>query len=341
MSKQPTFDLMGAESASERMQTLLQFIEYWLGPRRPEYGEPAEALAALRLPRPLHVLYEFAGRWPRFYPLPNYEPWNHALAHQDHLKKLDRLQFAGNDRLIFVDENQGVWECSTLTHGDDPPVWCIEDRWSKQERLACSSLSTFLVSFVLQELMFGSRLALSDKGIERMFAETQQEATVLWRDGPYVLGNRHNFALWNGLLVGVLYDSHWFAANNEQTLDFLDRHQGRVNEVIIMVGNRWELTIKSDGSGFLRYYVIKGEMVPVPAGTFNFAAIYKAMEELPRIEGRYNSNPTVSFRRDGQGRAHGKFLSDKSVVRDLFVTAVREAIDASQKLRDCSADEWA
>jgi hypothetical protein len=168
MSKQQTFDLMGAKSASERMQILLHFIEFWLGPRRLEYGESAEALAALRLPIPLRVLYEFAGRWPRFYPLPNYEPWNHALAHQDHLKKLERLQFTRNDRLIFVDENQGVWECCTLTHGDDPPVWCIEDhqdntgQWTKQERLVCSSLSTFLVSFVLQELMFGSRLALSD-----------------------------------------------------------------------------------------------------------------------------------------------------------------------------------
>jgi hypothetical protein len=82
MSKQQTFDLMGAKSASERMQILLHFIEFWLGSRRLEYGESAEALAALRLPIPLRVLYEFAGRWPRFYPLPNYEPWNHALAHQ-------------------------------------------------------------------------------------------------------------------------------------------------------------------------------------------------------------------------------------------------------------------
>ena len=101
MSKQQTFDLMGAESASERMQILLHFIEFWLGPRRPEYGESAEKLAALRLPMPLHVLYEFAGRWPRFYPLPNYEPWNHALAHLDHLRKLDDLQFARNGRLIL------------------------------------------------------------------------------------------------------------------------------------------------------------------------------------------------------------------------------------------------
>ena len=60
-----------------------------------------------------------------------------------------------------------------MTHGDDPPVWRIEDQpddtgqWTKQERLVSSSLSTFLVSFVLQELM--ARLSNGphpDKGIE-------------------------------------------------------------------------------------------------------------------------------------------------------------------------------
>lgn len=57
------------EEATEpgaRMDALCEFIEFWLGPRQASCGEPAESLAAHALPMPLHRLYEFAGRWPRW-----------------------------------------------------------------------------------------------------------------------------------------------------------------------------------------------------------------------------------------------------------------------------------
>ncbi|HEX4609513.1 MAG TPA: hypothetical protein VH092_15045, partial [Urbifossiella sp.] len=56
--------LMEAAMAADRMDALCEFIEFWLGPRLPAYGEPAEIVKAHPLPMPLRRLYEFAGRWP-------------------------------------------------------------------------------------------------------------------------------------------------------------------------------------------------------------------------------------------------------------------------------------
>ena len=51
-------------NAEDRLTELERFLEFWLGPRCPEYGESPEKLASMQLPDPLRRFYAFAGRWP-------------------------------------------------------------------------------------------------------------------------------------------------------------------------------------------------------------------------------------------------------------------------------------
>jgi len=92
---------------------------------------------------PLRRLYAFAGRWPkpdRDEPIAFSVP---ALSHQDTLFALDRLETTDEGKILFLEENQAVWNCRTLADGSDPPVWCYgdhvdeEEKWFTGEKLVC------------------------------------------------------------------------------------------------------------------------------------------------------------------------------------------------------------
>ena len=54
-----------------------------------------------------------------------------AFAKQDNLVALDRLKTEQDGKIVFVSENQDIWDCRTLAQGDDPPVWCYGDQWDE------------------------------------------------------------------------------------------------------------------------------------------------------------------------------------------------------------------
>ena len=62
------FGFLRKRTARARMDELEHFLEFWYGPRQPDYGEPEERLARLPLPYPLRRFYAFAGRWPPLHP---------------------------------------------------------------------------------------------------------------------------------------------------------------------------------------------------------------------------------------------------------------------------------
>jgi hypothetical protein len=90
-------------------------------------------------------------------------------------------------RAFFVWENQGVWVAATECVGDDPPVWITEhcshgetkQIWRKLER----PLSHFLVSFVLQEVMFGSELLAVAPGALETFDNAGLGVEPVWMRG--------------------------------------------------------------------------------------------------------------------------------------------------------------
>lgn len=94
-----------------------------------------------------------------------------------------------DDRLVFVWENQGVWVAATERAGDDPPVWITEEcshRHTKQVwRQLEKPLSHFLVSFVLQELVFCSELVAVAPGALEKFKGARLPIEPVWIRGEY------------------------------------------------------------------------------------------------------------------------------------------------------------
>lgn len=337
---------MAADTPASRMDALCRFIERWLGPRQPDFGETPDALAKVALPMPLLRLYEFAGRWPNRdgevylnYAVP-------AFAHQDTLLALDRLKTEGG-KVVFLYENQGNWKCRTLPAGEDPPVWCEGELWDEKgeslsgELQVCGSLSRFLVSFVLQELALASRMHVLDRGLTERFRAAKAEATPLWLNGQYVHGTSYNFYLWEGVLVAELGGFCVFAANDPGGVDFLQRNQGPVGMICLAAGEPWRLDIRPDGSGevrFVRGYFVK--KAGFPPGTFDFPSLLKLLEEKVSDQGDYRTNGQVFFFREGQSGSYGKHLHDHEFVRSLFETAVGRGRPDRQELADLLDAEW-
>ncbi len=319
--------LLEAVTASARMDALCDFIEFWLGPRRPPFGESAEGLDERPLPLPLRRLYEFAGRWPDRESDEPVEYTVSALSHQDSLVALDRVKFEDDGKIVFLWENQACWHCRTLTNGDDPPVWCYGDHmnedgtWFQGERLVCDSLSRFLVTFTLQELTLGSRLYLCDEGLARRFDAERASAVPVWSNGPYVHGSSQHYDLWGDVLVGALWGDGdpFLAANHHEGVEFLMKNQGPVIEIHLMRYGPWNLDIRSDGSAQARYQSEPiDERIEAPAGTFNFPEILAKLSSAASDEGQYERNTMVAFRRKGQrGGVRCQHLHDTALVTSL------------------------
>jgi len=93
--------------ADSRLSGLELFLEFWLGPRKPEYGESLELLDMLKLPDPLKRFHAFAGRWP-----PPHPPHTvHRFCVQDRLLPLVsngyESIYESGAYLVFARENQG------------------------------------------------------------------------------------------------------------------------------------------------------------------------------------------------------------------------------------------
>jgi hypothetical protein len=340
--------LLEAETPAARMDALCAFIQFWLGPRRESYGESAEAVGRRPLPLPLRRLYQFAGRWPAKDDDATIEFSVPALSHQDTLIPLDKLRTTDDGKLVFLEENQAVWECNTLPEGDDPPVWCDgdivspDDGWFTGEKQVCGSLSRFLVTFVLQELTFGSRVHLRDTNLEARYRSEMDRATLLWREGPYVNGNHHTFHLWGHVLVASHYGDLVFAANHPEGIAFLTANQGPVRMLQVHMEPSWDLELRPDGSARLRQGINQAEeSIQVPAGTFDFPGLFEPLRAAASGEGHYERNPTFFVFREGQsGGARGQHFHDEELVKSLFRLALAGAVGRNPALEGRFASRW-
>jgi hypothetical protein len=178
-------------TAVARMSGLERFLQRYLGPRRTEFGASADEVQRVEMPDPLRRLFGFAGRWPGHNPQTRFV---NRFCMQDMLCAISRNQGAPmlqllDNRLVFVWENQGVWVAATERTGDDPPVWITEgcshretqQVWRRLEK----PLSHFLVSFVLQELMFGSEVLAVAPGALEKFEGAGLPVEPLWIRGEY------------------------------------------------------------------------------------------------------------------------------------------------------------
>jgi hypothetical protein len=180
--------LISDTTSDARLSGLEDFLQRYLGRRQSEFGASPDELHSIEMPAPLRRFFGFAGRWPGHNPQ---TPFVNRFCMQDKLCALTSRQRAPvlqdmDHRLVFVWENHGVWVAATEHTGDDPPVWITEGAshreahqvWRRHEK----PLSHFLVSFVLQELIFGSeRLATAADVLEKF----EKAGLPVWIKGEY------------------------------------------------------------------------------------------------------------------------------------------------------------
>jgi hypothetical protein len=113
----------------DRLGILQQLVEFWHGPSRPEDGMTDAEMTSLPLPLPLRWWYRWAGKRSEIL-----SGQNILFVPRDFQNKHNMLQVT-NGRVLFYVENQGVYQWSTLQHGDDPPVFGRYEgrgRWAKE-----------------------------------------------------------------------------------------------------------------------------------------------------------------------------------------------------------------
>lgn len=195
-------------TTNSRLDGLERFIERYLGPSHPDFGATDADLDSIQMPAPLRRFFGFAGKWPGQDPK---TPYENRFCRQDTFCAIHAKAYAPafelmDNRLIFVCENQGVWVAATEPFGADPPVWISEDsshwgdnrKWRRLEK----SLSHFLVSFVLQELMFSSTFLSTASGLSEKFEKAGLTVEPVWISGEYAWDfARPSYYLVGGLIL--------------------------------------------------------------------------------------------------------------------------------------------
>lgn len=337
MSELPAFNLQSASTSDKLMDELEKFIVFWLGPRREEHGEPQSKLDALRLPKPLRRLYSFAGRWQQQHPQA-YEQIG-VFSCEDGLRQLEHLEWSDDGKLIFLDENQAVWTCATLTDGDDPPVW-VEDVFEEYEQgkwgLVTESLSRFLVTFCLRGMLYGSKYCLHDKAFERLWDASSDERTSLWLDGDYTYSARtcSFYLIGSDILVLDERGSRTFATKTEHGRQYLADFESEIFCLSLSPspGIGWSLTIKMNGAAEIGLPNHSDSSANTPIGIFDFADVRDRLLAAC-TEDEVGAHWCAYFHRSGQAYCSGKSLNDDVVGRAVFRTAF-EAITSKESRFD-------
>lgn len=188
---EPTFRLLEATTAAERMAELARLTSYWFGPRRTAYRTSPATLGRLRLPDPLRRFYAADGRRP-VADRRSREPF-YAGGSGHHLLTPGQVKTEADGRLNFFMEYQGSWDGLTLPEGDDPPVWVRgflgEGGDGEREVLVNESLSKFLVTTVLMAVVIENdnapcSLWASQGPLVERFHDPTSPAVRLWDAGP-------------------------------------------------------------------------------------------------------------------------------------------------------------
>lgn len=208
---------------------LLNVIARWVPDLAERHRVDSKEIPAF-LPPPLHQIYSLAGN----YPVPFTEQWRrpswiHGLfGPQDRLLPLDQLDLRG-DRFTFIHENQGVWSCETLANEDDPPVYSDATAYEHDEpegtmREVCPSLSHFLTTYCLHEIVLGSNHLLAvDSPVSDPASLLTAKCDPIWVNGWFVYGApTHSFYLCdNSLFVMDKGGDYWLAYNDERGRDLI------------------------------------------------------------------------------------------------------------------------
>lgn len=212
--------LRSPTTIEDRLGVLRQLVEFWHGPIRPGDGFSDAELAGVPLPMPLRWWYRWAGKRDEIMSGQNilYKP----------VHKYWQLTVEG-DRLRFYCENQGVYHWSTLTQGDDPPVfgrYQSTDPWA-QEAVTLSEhlILACLFEAVICHAKYGASAPLDEKKLSEITNRIPPVAIAPWRWE----GSRF-FAGQGAFMWATEHCYVWIGAKTEDPLRFLRPY----------VGNDWD-----------------------------------------------------------------------------------------------------
>lgn len=194
----------------------------------------------------------------------------------------------------------------------------------KKWNLVSDLLSRFLVTFCLRELLFGTKICLQDKRLERLFESSRAEAIPLWTDADYPGSERKCsfFLLHGSVLIGDLGGGIWFGAEHEEGVRFLAAGQGEIREVGLGLESSWSLAIRPDGSAELTLPDHFKSTALIPPGTFDFASVRDRLRAVCAEDGP-RSNPWYAvFPRSGQTSCSGMGVKDTRLAGEVFRRAL-------------------
>ncbi|MFE4571759.1 hypothetical protein [Paenibacillus chitinolyticus] len=205
---------------TDQMDDLKEFLIDWYGKYESSYGVPVGELPAY-LPKALHELYAFAGRW-KDGSDDHLENSPEIFQRQDCLYSVERVKRDG-DKITFLEENQANWTCQVEAGNDNPPVYCDErllwDDHAEGHTIVNDSLYHFLKSFCLQEVVFGCKYLYIVEGkldpIQMLFDKPIED---VWLNGYYISlkeeGPTHAFYRCGDVLVMERYGDFWLGSNS-------------------------------------------------------------------------------------------------------------------------------
>jgi hypothetical protein len=216
--------LRSPTTVEDRLGVLRQLVDFWHGPIKPKDGMSDGELAGVRLPLPLRWWYRWAGNRTEVMSTQNI-----LRMPVDERHKYRQLTVEG-DYLHFYDENQGVYHWSTLTHGDDPPVfgrYDSTDQWEQEDvTLSEHLILACLFEAVLCHARYGASTSwLEEEKLSEIAMTIPSVAIAPWRwnDGTRFFAGR-------GAFMCAAGGSVWIGAKTEHPLQFLRPY----------VGNDWD-----------------------------------------------------------------------------------------------------
>jgi hypothetical protein len=219
-------------TVQDRLGILQQLVNFWHGPIRPEDGMSEADLTWVPLPLPLRWWYRWAGKRSEVM-----SGQNHLFVPRDQERKHGQITVK-DGRIYFYSENQGVYQWSTLPHGDDPPVFGRYEgrgRWG-QEGITLSEHLILMCLFeaVMRHANCGASAAWLD---EDRFDAIVRDIPPLairprrWMKTRFFAGQgAFMCAAANGEVSGKKGYSVWIGAKTEHPLQFLKAY----------LDDRWE-----------------------------------------------------------------------------------------------------
>ncbi|MFD0715568.1 hypothetical protein [Paenibacillus sp. GCM10027626] len=204
---------------TDQLDDLKAFLISWYGGYDSAYGVPEDEIPA-GLPKALHELYAFAGRW-KDGSEGHLENAPEIFQHQDCLYPVERLKI-DKGRVTFLEENQANWTCQVEAGNNHSPVYCDECLlWQDNAEghiIVNDSLYHFLKSFCLQEVVFGCKHLYTLEGeidhIQMLFDEPIEEVWLNgYYTGPKEEGPTHTFYRCGDVLVMERYGDYWLGYN--------------------------------------------------------------------------------------------------------------------------------